>query len=176
MGRDLPPFFFVSKLSPYFISLRFDTWYQAYWSMNSCLVVVNLCFEGSMPLIAIYQYIHNAHKHTHTHTQEPFSESIQDQSYFKRRAMFNGGHSLTDVKNPFRINVEDPEKEKEKECQWILPPGGKLTVPNSAWANPPISRSWMVEWFWLGWEDENASEKVWKMHRVHQVHCYVFKF
>lgn len=147
MGWD-PFFVFFSKLSPYFISLRFDTWYQAYWSMNSCLVVVNLCFEGFIPLIAIY-CTNTFTTRKHTHTQEPFSESIQDQSYFKRRPMFNGGHSLTDEKifpQIWRIL----KRRKRKNASGFYHLEASLLCQTQPWANPPLSRSWMVQPVGLG--------------------------
>ena len=105
--------------------------------------------------------------HTHTYT---FSGS-------KSRPTLNvdheNGHSLTDV-NPI-THLEDPEKEKEKECQWVLPPGGKLTVPNSAWASADFRMAFQKLNGSAGLRRTCASDML-KMHRVYQVHIYVFKF
>ena len=89
------------------------------------LLVLGAMLVNRVPVEFSYCILYtNSITSTHTHT---FSGS-------KSRPTLNvdheNGHSLTDV-NPI-THLEDPEKENEKECQWVLPPGGKLTVQNSA--------------------------------------------
>ena len=105
----------------------------------------------------LYQYIHNAQTHTHTH-KSPFPNPSKIRATSNVDLCLTGG-TLWQMKN-LSANLEDPEKEKEKECQWILPPGGKLTVPNSALSEPAAFQKLNGSTRWVG--RTCASEKVWK--------------